>query len=281
MCARRHGGCWSVGMILRAAFASAALVASLALVGCSADTSGGGDATEQDIIARPQTLANVKVETETLTWGLPAYYGGDRARASGVHAFLFDGEAGDEIVAKTNTDTPGTLYILEQTPRGFTILAKSNVSGVQGEAKTTLRAAGTYALAFELRITGAADPNALFPESFGAALTLTGKPSSPTTKLSLAVRDIWTEATDFTVLEDQFKAIDEKTLPAAALTEWKKLEAGTGPKPIAATWKVDSATVFVVESRDDVSLAITFFDAQGKLLASATAAEGSEIAWTK
>ncbi len=270
-------------MTLRAALASATLLASFALAGCAADAAPAAEPSEQDFLAKPkpQVLTNVKVEASKLTWGLTAYYGGDRDHAAGIHAFLFDGEVGDAIVAKASTDTAGTLYILEPSSAGFTVLARSEVTALQGEAKATLRAAGTYALAFEVRLPEASDPNALFPPSFGAALTLAGAPVSPTKKLSLDVRDVWTNATDFTVLEDQFHAIDEKTLPAAALSEWKALEAGSSPTPIAATWKLGNATVYVVESRDDVSLIISFYDATGSLLASATAAEGSEIAWTK
>lgn len=268
---------------MRSTFVASFFAVSLALAGCAGSEPSSSTGTEQDVISAP--IANVTVEAATAKWGTTVDYGGSREKVRGVHAFLFEGEAGDAVIAKANVDTAGTIYILTKTANGFTALAKSKIAegGYQGTASATLPASGTYALAYEASVPAgpANDANDLFPESHSIALSLGGTPVSPALKLRLSVRNAWEQVTVFADVEKEFKAVQATTLPAAALAQYTEWNEAYGPtdKATASTWKVNGTNVFVIEVYHDGGMSIAFYDAQGSAIGTGDCAEDSDFYW--
>lgn len=270
---------------MRSTLVASFFAVSLALAGCagSEPSSSSSTGSEQDVVSAP--IANVTVEAATAKWGATVDYGGSREKVRGIHAFLFQGEAGDAVTAKANVDTAGTVYILSKTANGFTAIAKSKIAegAYQGTASATLSAAGTYALAYEASVPAgpADDANDLFPESHAIALTLGGTPVSPALKLRLSVREAWEQVTVFADVEKEFKAVQPTTLPAAALAQFKEWNEAYGPtdKATASTWKVGGTNVFVVEVYHDGGMSIAFYDAQNNVIGTGDCLEDSDFSW--
>lgn len=259
------------------------LAASLALAGCAHSDVPAGSSSAQDVTGAPSSeVGNVTVESATLQWGHSAIYGGDQKSVTGVHAFLFAGEAGDAVTAKSSSDTPGTVYILEQTDKAFTVVAKSDVAtgSTQGSVSAKLAASGSYAIAYEAK-PAPEDPNAFFPASYSVSLTLAGTPSSAANKLVVAVRDAWDASTDYAETEKAFTPVAATKLPAAARAQFDEWNKGMAPDfpSVASTWAIGGSTVYVIENDNDGGMLIAFYDSAGGLIGSGGASEGEDFAW--
>jgi hypothetical protein len=231
-----------------------ALFAAFAtLVGCAAE-SARSDVKAEKLPTEPATLKDVTVDQAKLTWGLDGSYGGPVSTVAGAHAFLFDGEDGDAVSASAHSQTAGTLYVLQQTNAGFVVVAQNAVVD-NGSVDVVLHGAGTYAVAYAPQLT-------IDATSFAGSVTLGGTPASAAHKLMMSVRDSFTK-------------------DAGVENSWMTIESSALPKGVSASghsycWSLDGQDIYVVTGDDD---AVSFYAADGSLVASGGANANAEFVW--
>jgi hypothetical protein len=256
------------------------ILAALAFTtACTSSTSDDGSATGDDANLTELSSADVKVEGKAVDFGASRKYLASPKDKAHIHAVPFAGNVGDTVQAESHSSWAGTLYVLKQVGASYAVVGSEKVAAKKaGSLSVSLRTAGSFFVAFD----ATAPKTAAKTASTTVTLTLggaAGGAASPPADSSFVgkLKSTYEEGN----ADQDFVAIDENKLPAAALKDWKSLNKTWGPDypPTASTWKFQGKTVYVVENDNDGGMSVNFYDDTGKLLAGGSAGESEDFTW--